>query len=136
MGVVLADEGDGTRMVGLHMVDDEIVNGTFADDLADAFEIFGEEGHINGVNEGHSFVVGDEVGVIGYAQGKFPESFKTVFHAVVHADVVYFTLDMHHDLNMCMIVFVFEPSAKVVISEMIGKKGRGKMRGSLGVAFC
>ena len=43
-------------MVGLHVVDHEVVDGAVAQDGTDIVQKLGEIGHVNGVDEGHLFV--------------------------------------------------------------------------------
>ena len=60
-GVVLADEADGSGVIRLHVVDDEIVDGAVANDGADFVKVFGEKSHVDGVNQCHGFLVGYDV---------------------------------------------------------------------------
>ena len=48
--VVLANEGDGTAVVGLHVVDNEVVDGPFADDLTNILQILREEVHLHRIH--------------------------------------------------------------------------------------
>ena len=50
VGVVFADEGDGTAVVGLHVVDNEVVNLAVANDLLDMFDVLGEEIDLYGID--------------------------------------------------------------------------------------
>ena len=73
-------------MVGLHVVDDEVVDGTVADDFLDILDELCEEVHLYGVDKAY-FLVDDEVGVIGYTVGQWPQAFEEVLVAVVDAHV-------------------------------------------------
>jgi hypothetical protein len=69
------------------MVDDEVVDGSVADDLLDVLDELGEKVDLDGVDEAH-FLVDDEVGVVGYAIGQWPKSLEEVLVAVVDAHVI------------------------------------------------
>jgi hypothetical protein len=55
-------------MVGFHVVDDQIVYLSVANDLLDVFYILREEVHLYGIDEAH-FLVVDEIRVIADAIG-------------------------------------------------------------------
>jgi hypothetical protein len=62
-------------MVGLHVIDDEVVDGTIADDLMDVLDELGEEVDLNSVDETY-FLVVDKVGVVGHAVGQGPKALE------------------------------------------------------------
>ena len=104
-GVVLLDEGERAAVVGLHVVYHQVVDGAFADDLADVLQILHEEVHLDGVDEA-DFLVDDEIGVVTYPIGQRPESLEEVLVAVVYADVVDVAYDFFHYLIYIIIVLV------------------------------
>ena len=59
VGVVLLDECERTAVVGLHVVDDDIVDGTVADDAAHVVYELREEVYFYGVDECYLLVVDD-----------------------------------------------------------------------------
>ena len=73
--VVLADEGDGSAVVGLHVVHYEVVHLAVTDDLADVFQVLREEVHLDGIYEAH-LLVGYQIRVIAHSVGQRPESFE------------------------------------------------------------
>ena len=87
VGVILADEFDGTAVVGLHVIDDEIVDGAVANDLLDIPDIRDEEIHLNGIHETH-LLIDDEIGVVGHAVGQGPEPLEKILVAVVDTHVI------------------------------------------------
>ena len=48
-------------MVGLHVVDDEVVDGTVTNDGADFVKVFCEKRHVDRVNQRHAFLIGYDV---------------------------------------------------------------------------
>ena len=75
-------------MVGLVVVDDEVIDFTVFQHRFDFEEIFFQKVGLHGVDKGH-FLVDDEVGVVGNAIGQFHVVFKEVGVTVVDTDVVY-----------------------------------------------
>ena len=82
-------------MVGFHVVDNDIVDRTVADDLADVFEERHEEVDLDSVDEAYFFVV-DKVSVIAYAIGEGPKALEQVLVAVVDANVIDFVSNFFH----------------------------------------
>ena len=74
-------------MVGLHMVDDEVVDRTSLEDLVELMEEDIRVADIDCIDEGRLFV-NDEVGIVRHARGNFPEVLEAFLHAVIDADVV------------------------------------------------
>ena len=62
-------------MVGFHVVDDQIVDRTVADDLMDVLDVLGEEIHLDGIDEAHLLVV-NEIRVIADAIGQGPQTLE------------------------------------------------------------
>ena len=81
-----AERGDRRRVVGLHMVDDEVVDLAVADFAPDVALQAVAERCLYGVDQGDPFAR-DQVGVVGDAARKGPEPFEEVGGAVVDADV-------------------------------------------------
>ena len=92
--VVFAYERDAARMVGLHVVNHQVVDGSVADDFAYFFEIFCKEGHVYRVDEGHFFIV-YQIRVVRNAHREKPKPLEAMFHAVVYAHVMHFSFDVH-----------------------------------------
>ena len=95
VGIVAADESQRARVVGLHVVDDEVVHGAVADHAADFLDVFAEEGHVHRINEGHALRVFDEIGIVRNALRQKPQALEAVLHAVVHSYIVYLAFDVH-----------------------------------------
>ena len=71
-------------MVGLHVVDDDIVDRTVADDAAYVVYELREEVYFYCVDECYLLVV-DDICVVAHAVRQRPETFKECFVAVVNA---------------------------------------------------
>ena len=74
-------------MVGLHVVDDQIVELAVADHLADIGFEPAAECLLDGVDE-CGFLACDQVGVVRYSLGERPEPFEAGCGPVVDADIV------------------------------------------------
>ena len=85
VGVHLAQHADRAGMVGLDVVNDQIVHGAAADDALDALEIFAEKFRLDAVDQRHFSVV-DQIGIVGDAVGQRPQIFEERRFAVVDAD--------------------------------------------------
>ena len=68
VGVVFLDECQRPAVVRLHVVDDEVIDGSVADDCMNVLDELGEKTHIDGIDECNHFVH-NEVGIIGYTIG-------------------------------------------------------------------
>ena len=97
VGVVLLDQRDGTAVVGLHVVDDQIVDGAVADDLVNVLDELREEIDLHGVNETNLLII-NEIRVVAYAIGQRPQSFEEMLVAVVDAHVVDVACNFLHSL--------------------------------------
>ena len=86
--VKLTKQTDGTGVVRLHVVDDQIINGAFADNLPHLFYKQVEKVHINRVDQ-RDFLVSNQVRVIGHPVRQRPQSFKQSLGAVIHAYIMY-----------------------------------------------
>ena len=75
LGIILADELDGSTVVGLHMVDYQVVYLAVAKNLLDILDIRYKEIHLYGIDEADLLVV-NEIRVIRYSIRKWPQSFK------------------------------------------------------------
>ena len=73
-------------MVGLHVVDDQIVDGPVADLAADVVEEDAAETLLDGVDQGDA-LADDQIGVVRNACGQGPQGFEARSGAVVDADV-------------------------------------------------
>ena len=71
-------------MVGLHVVDDDIVDGTVTDDAAHVVYELREEVYFYSVDECYLLIV-DDICVVAHAVRQRPETFKECFVAVVDA---------------------------------------------------
>ena len=71
-------------MVGLHVVDDDVVDRTVADDAAHVVYELREEVYFYCVYERYLLVV-DDIGVVAYAERQGPETLKECFVAIVDA---------------------------------------------------
>ena len=63
VGIILLDECDGPAVVRLHVVDDQVVDGTVTDYFVNVLQKLGEEVHFHGVYQGH-LVVDHEIRVV------------------------------------------------------------------------
>ena len=87
--IELAEDADRSGMVGLHVVDDEVVDGTpLRHDRDEPLHIGGELVGLDRVDDRALFVV-DEIGVVSHASGKFPKPLEEVGLAVVAAYPIY-----------------------------------------------
>ena len=84
IGIHLAQHTDGAGMVGLDVVDDEIIDRTAAQDALDALQILAEELGLDAVDQ-RDFLVVDQVRIVGNAVGQRPQVLKQVRLAVVDA---------------------------------------------------
>ena len=94
VGIILAQQGNRTAVVGLHVVHHEVIDRSLTDDFTDIFEVLREKIDLNGVDEAR-FLVVDQVGIVAHAVGQRPQPFEQRFVAVVHTDVVNFLSDFH-----------------------------------------
>ena len=95
VGIELLDEGNAAAVVGLHVVDDQIVDRFLAYHLLNVLQIRHEEVHLNRIDEAH-FVVVDEIGVVGNSVRKWPKPFEKALVAVVHSHIIGFVCDFYH----------------------------------------
>ena len=79
-------------MVGLHVVDDEVLNRLFANNGLNLGDELLEEADINGIYQGHHLVV-NQVRVVRHTVGQGPQAFKEVLVAVVHPNVMDLSFD-------------------------------------------
>ena len=93
--VILAYQLYGPAVVGLHVVDYEIVDGPVAQNLAYVLKVWHEEVHLNGVDEAHLLVV-DQVRVVRNAVGQRPQALEKLLVAVVDANVIDFVSNLDH----------------------------------------
>jgi len=87
VGIDAAQRRDRRRVVGFHVVDDQIINLPFADGLADVGFEAAAEGLFDGVDQGDLFAC-DQIGVVRHAHRKRPEGFEARGGAVIDPDVV------------------------------------------------
>ena len=87
VGVEAAQRRDRRRMVGLHVVDDQIVDLPVADRFADIGFETAAESLLDGVDQRDLFAH-DQIGVVRHADRKRPEGFEARGGAVVDPDVV------------------------------------------------
>ena len=62
-------------MVGLHVIDDQVVDGAVANDLLDFIEEEVEIVHIDRVDEGY-FLVSNQIGVVSHSIRQWPQAFE------------------------------------------------------------
>ena len=82
-------------MIRFHVVDDQIIDFTVADDAADFLDINFKESDIYRIHQCHHIVICNQIGVIRYAIRKWPQILKQCFCAVVHTDIMNFTFNFH-----------------------------------------
>ena len=87
VGIDAAQRCDRRRVVGFHVVDDQIIDLPFADGLADVGFEAAAEGLFDGVDQGDLFAC-DQIGVVRHAHRKRPEGFEARGGAVIDPDVV------------------------------------------------
>ena len=87
VGIDAAQRRDRRRVVGFHVVDDQIIDLPFADGLADVGFEAAAEGLFDGVDQGDLFAC-DQIGVVRHAHRKRPEGFEARGGAVIDPDVV------------------------------------------------
>ena len=108
VGIRLLDEADGSGMVRLHVVDDEVLYGSLADDGANLAQVGLEVGGVHRVHQGGDVVV-YQVGIIGYAVGQRPHPLEEVLLPVVDAHVVDFPCDQSSFVHY--LVFISTPQS-------------------------
>ena len=84
VGKVLLNKCNGTAVVGLHVVDDKVVNLAVTNDLLDMFQELREEVNLHRINEAHLLVI-NEIRVVTNTIRQWPQALKEVLVAVVHA---------------------------------------------------
>ena len=87
VGVCSDDFGDGSGVVGLHVVDYEVVDISVGGNFMDVVEELANVIDTYGVDEGEGFGTGYDVRVIADAVAEGPETFEERGNAVVYADV-------------------------------------------------
>ena len=122
IGIELAQQGQRAAVVGLHVVDDDVVDGTVADDLADVLEEGHEEVDLDSVDEA-DFLVVDEVGVIAHAVGEGPKALEERLVAVVDADVVDFAGDFFHIVG---VIYGLDGQCGVIGGGASWRRSRGR----------
>ena len=84
-------------MVGLHVIDYEIVNLAVAYDLLDILDIRNEEIHLDSVDEANLLVIND-IRVIRNSIWQRPQAFEQVLVAVIHAHIINLVCNFLHDI--------------------------------------
>ena len=125
--VIPPDQSDGTRMVRLHVVDDQVVDRPIAEDGAYLFEVGVEVAGFDGIYQG-GFLVGDQVGVVRDPFRQGPHAFEQSSGAVVHSYVVDVSFERMGGVHGVCLVF------KVCIfgrffSELFSMLGTSRSRG-------
>ena len=95
-------------MVGLHVVDDEVLDRAVADDATDFAQIRLEEARVHGVHQRHDVVV-YQIRVVRNTVGQRPHSFEKVFVTVVHSHVMYFSFNQCFLIHTLIVLFGFIP---------------------------
>ena len=85
--IELLDECDASAVVGLHVVNDQIVHLAVANDLVDVLQILCEEVDFYSVDQTY-FLIIDEVGVVTDAVGQGPQALEQRFVSVVDTNVI------------------------------------------------
>ena len=67
IGIILLDQGDRTRMVRLHMVNNQVIDFTVTYYRLDFLQIYFEESHINRIYQCHHLVIGYQIRVIRHS---------------------------------------------------------------------
>ena len=102
--IIFLQQCQRTAVVGLHVVDDEVVDFPVAYHFADILDELGEKVHFHRINQAHLFVV-DQIRVVAHAVRQRPQSLEQVLVAVVHTDVVDFVCNFSHGYIQYMISF-------------------------------
>ena len=97
VGIILAHESQRTAVVGLHVVNNDIVDGTIADHIADVLYKLCEEIDLYGVYKTH-LLVHDKIGVVRHSFGQWPQSLKEVLVAVVHTHIIDIACYLFHNV--------------------------------------
>ena len=92
--IVFLHQSDGTAVVGFHVVDDQIVHLSVADNLADVLQVLREEVHFHGVYQRH-LLIDNEITVVTNAVGQRPKAFEERLVAVVNAHVMNIACNLH-----------------------------------------
>ena len=87
LGVALAQQPDGAAVVGLHVVDDEVVEGTVLEDKVELVEEDVAVADVHRVDE-RGLLVDDQVGIVGDALREAPHVLEERLHPVVDPYVV------------------------------------------------
>ena len=70
------------------MINNKIVDLAFADGILDLLDKLREEAVVDGINQRH-LVSSYDVRIVRYTIGQWPKAFKSLFVAVVDADIPY-----------------------------------------------
>ena len=97
--IVFLDEGNRTAVVGLHVVDNQVVHLAVANDLVDVFNKLCEEVHLDSIDETH-FLVVDEIRVIAHTIRQWPQTFKQRLVTIVDTNVVNVFSNFLHSMNV------------------------------------
>ena len=84
--VLLRQQADAAGVIGLQMLDDQIVGGPALQLRLQVLQPLGGGAAVHGVHDGH-LVVQDQVGVVGYAVGDRVLALKEINGGVVHAHI-------------------------------------------------
>jgi len=90
VGVMLLYQTDRARMVRLHMVDDEILDGALADDILYLAQIHLEIADVYRIDQSDRLII-YQVRVVGNPIRQRPHTFKQMLIAVIHSHVVDFS---------------------------------------------
>ena len=102
VGIFLADKLDRGRVVGLHVVDDQIVDCAVSDNFGDVVQQTVGIGGIGRIDQNILFV-GNQIGVVGNSVRERPKVLELVFTAVVDSYIVYSFCDfcyLHNPIKL------------------------------------
>ena len=97
VGIVFLQQRDTATVVGLHVVDHEVVDLAVTDHGMEMLEKLHEEVHLHRINE-TDFLIIDEIRVVRHAIGQRPQAFEEVLVAVVDTYIMNIFCYFHNSL--------------------------------------
>ncbi len=83
-GIFLNNSFQRTRVVGLHVVNHQVIDGPVADNILNIVEVLVDKRTLNRVDE-RNFVIDNQVGIIGNSMRNGPDVFEQVGAAIVES---------------------------------------------------
>ena len=106
IGIILLDKTYRTRMIRLHVIDNQILNRAVANNTANLAQEHLEITGIHCIDQRHDVIV-YQIGIIRYAIRQWPHPFEEVFVAVIHSYVMDFSFNQGlfiHIFLLCLIL--------------------------------